>query len=142
MGLGRLKSEMKWTALIVAGCTLVACSHIAATHSEASDGPTYRLPSDGSKPGEPMWTALLFGPFEAAMTPKGPCAWLGTQEVPTLWPAGYGVRFSPTELVGPHGQIVARAGQRLSFGGGVMPSGPTAASYCGQTDDQTVALMG
>jgi len=42
---------------------------------------------------------------------------------PYIWPAGYRVRFHPTELIGPNRHVIARAGDRLAAGGGVGPPG-------------------
>jgi hypothetical protein len=36
-----------------------------------------------------------------------------------LWPAGYRVRFHPTELLSPNGNVVAHQNQKVSAGGGV-----------------------
>ena len=39
-----------------------------------------------------------------------------------LWPAGYKVRFHPTELVDPHGRVVAHEGDLVMVGGGFVPA--------------------
>jgi hypothetical protein len=80
----------------------------------------YSLPSNGWKPGDGAFTALLGGAFEAKLTPEGACAGLGSTNA--FWPAGYHVRFHPTELLDPSGGIVARQGERVIAGGGVGPA--------------------
>lgn len=77
------------------------------------------LPSDGWKPGDGSLLALAFGPFHAVMTAEGPCAWLGATRSSFLWPAGYTVRFHPTELINAQGRVVATEGQKIDFGGGL-----------------------
>lgn len=82
------------------------------------------LPSDGWKPGTLEMLAEFFGPFHATIRNGAACAWLGTSGQVYLWPAGYGVRFHPTELIDPQGHVVAREGQVVSIGGGSVPVQP------------------
>jgi len=63
------------------------------------------LPSDGWRPGDPGLLALTTGPFHAVLTAEGACAWLGSIQTPYLWPAGYKVRFDPTELINAQGHV-------------------------------------
>lgn len=81
----------------------------------------YRLPTDGWKPGDSALTAGLLGRFHATLTASGACAWMSTPDQGTvyLWPAGYRVRFHPTELVSPNGDVVAHQNQTVEAGGGV-----------------------
>lgn len=89
----------------------------------ASNAPIhdYRLPTDGWKSGDSAVTAALFGRFHATLTSSGACAWMGTGHRGTvyLWPAGYRVRFHPTELVSPNGEVVAHQNQIVDAGGGM-----------------------
>lgn len=98
----------------------------------AAQGPAPRfpLPSDGWKPGDPSLLALTGGVFQAQMTTRGACAWLGTTRTSFLWPAGYTVRFHPTELIDPRGHVVAHEGQRLYAGGGSGPTSGAAGTRC------------
>ncbi len=68
------------------------------------------------------------------MTVDGACAWLGPQRHAVLWPARYRVRFDPVELIGPHGQIVAKEGQQLRFAGDALPA-TERRSRCGNPND-------
>ena len=83
----------------------------------------FPLPSDGWKPGQPETGVILTGDFDASITSHGACAWLGPARYVILWPAGYRVKFHPTELIGPAGQVVARAGQYIGFEGGHVARG-------------------
>jgi hypothetical protein len=65
--------------------------------------------------------AHIHGAFHAEMTPDGARAWLGDERKPTRWPEGCGVRFDPTELIGPDGAVVAREGDAIAFAGGGFP---------------------
>ena len=91
-----------------------------ASPSPRAHGGVYPLPSDGWKPGDAAFTALIGGVFEAKLTPEGACAGLGSTTA--FWPEGYHVRFHPTELLDPSGMIVARQGERVTAGGGVEPA--------------------
>ena len=46
------------------------------------------------------------GTLHAAMTEQGARAWLGERFRLTLWPEGTRVRFDPTELLGPDGEVL------------------------------------
>jgi hypothetical protein len=71
-----------------------------------------------------MMLAGFRGPFHASMRGGVACAWIGSEGLPDLWPAGYRVRFHPTELIDPHGRVVARQGQVVSSAGGIDPGTP------------------
>ena len=91
-----------------------------ATASARAPGEhSYRLLPTGWRPGEASLTALTAGAFHAILTPRGACAWLGPQRRAFVWPVGYRVRFNPTELLDPHGKVIAREGQMLGTGGGL-----------------------
>jgi hypothetical protein len=116
---------------------LAACGRPAPSAGSTVRGPTgtTSLPSDGWKPGDAAELALTRGSFHAAMTPSGPCAWLGSNPRPFMWPAGYGVRFNPTELVDGQGRVVASDGQTVTFGGGGRPAPP--GTPCASAGDWT-----
>jgi hypothetical protein len=90
------------------------------------------------EPGQPETDEILTGDFDATLTSHGACAWLGPARYVILWPAGYQVKFHPTELIGPDGQVVAHAGQYVGFRGRHVEPGTPLPSYCGPTSD---ALM-
>jgi hypothetical protein len=98
--------------LLVAGCS--------TTHIGPPPG-TIALPSDGWKPGMAMMLVGFRGPFHASMRGGVACAWIGSEDLPDLWPAGFRVHFHPTELIDPQGHVVAREGQVVSSAGGVDP---------------------
>jgi hypothetical protein len=100
----------------------------------ASNRRSYPLLSSGWKPGLEQQDARISGLFHAALTANGACAWLGDGAIVYRWPAGYRVRFNPTELLDRDGRVVARQGDLVSFGGG----GPAALeeSRCGAPGQQ------
>jgi len=99
------------------------------------------LPTDGWKPGQPSESALTGGSFHATMTAQGPCAWLGNTPRPFLWPAGYAVRFHPTELIDAAGHVVARQGQKIYFGGGFEPAAAATGTDCAASGQQIWAVQ-
>ena len=119
----RPRWPIRGTLLLVACLAGGACSSPPAT--------TYPLPSDGWKAGQPQAGVILTGVFDAVLTSHGACAWLGPARYVTLWPAGYRVRFKPTELIGPSGKVVATAGQYIGFTGGHVRPGTSLPSFCG-----------
>ena len=124
-----------WLVVIASVASIAGCS-------SASTGPNsleaarhlYPLPSSGWKPGDPGFLVGSIGMFRAALSKSGACAWLQNPgsnqsgQVAYLWPAGYGVRFNPTELINGEGRVVAHAGERISVGGGFDPAPPR--SWC------------
>lgn len=96
------------------------------------------LPSNGWRPGDGTRQATFFGPFNAALVNGHACAWLGNIQEPTLWPAGWRIRFNPTELIDPDGHVFATEGDLLHAGGGMSVvstqcGGDGAASLTGLT---------
>jgi hypothetical protein len=104
----------------------------------------YQLPTDGWKPGDGSLLMGIRGPFHAILTTSGACAWFGppNQGTDYLWPAGYQVRFNPTELIDPSGHVVARQGQMINGGGGgytrqealSLHPPPVVPNYCGPAE--------
>ena len=138
---GRRASQEVGALLVVAvfGCfawpvpTVTAAGTIQRTTE-------YRLPTDGWKPGDGRLLAGFLGPFHATLTPSGACASMGNQaDIVFLWPAGYQVRFHPTQLLSPSGKVVAYQNQWVNAGGGGYPwlaalslhPPPIIPSYCG-----------
>jgi len=91
---------------------LTADASVAAPNARTH---AYGLPSDGWKPGQADMEEAFGGPFRAMLTKSGACAWIGSATV--LWPAGYRVRFHPTELLDPKSQVVVGQGEIIGFGG-------------------------
>jgi hypothetical protein len=79
---------------------------------------SYSLPSDGWKPGQGAMEAISSAPFRARLTRSGTCTSDGS--IGYLWPAGYRVRFHPTVLIDPTGNVVAHQGQYITVGGGFV----------------------
>jgi len=125
------------TALIFSACASSTSPSTTTTNGSApqittvtlSPPKTYPLLSDGWNGGVAL-TALHVGRFHAFSTSQGACAWLGGQRA-FLWPAGYRVRFNPTELIAPGGAVVGREGTLMFVGGGVAAQKST--SRCWST---------
>jgi hypothetical protein len=83
----------------------------------------YPLPSNGWRPGDPTHLAAWNGPFHADLTPDGPEAWLGDRSKRMTWPAGWSVKFNPSTLIDPDGNVFARDGDQLSAAGGLDHNG-------------------
>jgi hypothetical protein len=60
------------------------------------------------------------GALQAELTEHGAHAWLGDPHPPVSWPEGWRVRFEPTELIDPEGQIFVREGDVLVASGGLI----------------------
>lgn len=125
---------------VLTGLVLVALP--ACTRNQDTSGKSYPLPSDGWKPGQPEVPVILTGNFEAMLTKKGACAWLGPAKFVTVWPAGYSVRFNPTELIAPGGHVAAKAGEYVGFNGGQVSPGAALPSYCGNPSTGAFMLQG
>jgi hypothetical protein len=117
------------TAFLVVGVLVSVAGPLsgAAAATSSHRARSYPLPSDGWKPGQPAMTALSFLPFRVSVTHSGTCTSNGS--LGYLWPAGYRVRIHPTVLLDPKGRVVARQGQYVSVGGGIVgtASWPSAA---------------
>lgn len=115
-----------WLAASVIGLLAASSAGCSSTHPSKA----YPLLSDGWKAGDQTAGVLTDGSFEADLTPTGACAWLGpSRRYLVLWPAGYSVRFHPTELLGPTGVVIAKGGQTIElefspiWAGVVSPNG-------------------
>ena len=113
---------MRSVMAVAVGVMVAAAGCSSANTGKA--GVVYPLPSDGWQPGQPEYHVLGSGTFEAVLTRQGACAWLGPAKYVILWPEGYGVRFHPTELIGPTGKVLAKAGEYVAFPAGpLLPGG-------------------
>lgn len=81
--------------------------------------PTYALPSNGWRPGDPIQLAGRSGPFHATLRNAEAHAWLGRAEEPMTWPYGWSVRFDPIELIDTTGEVFARESDQLVAAGGL-----------------------
>jgi hypothetical protein len=131
-----------WTALGAAALVVAVAMTVTVLASRAPDkrvpvSPgttvTYALPSNGWTPGAATMDAAFRGPFHAALVDGHACAWLGNTQKPALWPAGWRVRFNPTELIEPSGHVFASEGDTLLASGGRIPPGAAAAQCGGDT---------
>ncbi len=122
-------SFKRLTAFLVVGVlTSVACPlSVAAAATSSQRTRSYPLPSDGWKPGQAAMQGISSAPFQATLTQSRTCT--SSAHVDYLWPAGYRVRFHPTVLLDPRGQVVAHQGQYVAVGGGIVGTGswPSAA---------------
>jgi hypothetical protein len=119
----------------------------AAVASSNARPHVYRLPSDGWRPGDAEMFALFQGQFHASRTSSGACASIVEPggRLSYLWPAGYRVRFHPTELLDPSGKVVARQGDEINTAGGVGPPStpfPASLRHCKQGSEGVAELQG
>jgi hypothetical protein len=134
---------------VVVAAVLVGAAALGVPHlrgeSETTPASTlsqqeYKLPTDGWTEGQGGMDALLQGPFHAVVRDGQACAWLGDREVQTLWPKGYRLRTNPLELVDPRGRVVAKEGDHLTSGGGIVPGDIVA--QCRMAGQEVVHLQG
>jgi hypothetical protein len=132
-----------WTALgaaalVVAAATTVTVLAARAPERHVAVSPgttvTYALASNGWTPGAATMDAAFRGPFHAALVDGHACAWLGNTQQPSLWPAGWRVRFHPTQLIEPNGHVFASEGDALLARGGRIPPGAADAQCGGDTN--------
>ena len=93
----------------------------AASSVESAASHAYRLPSDRSKSGLSRIGGLdagYAGQLHVSLTKSGACADIGSLSV--VWPAGYRVRFHPTQLIDSAGNVVASDGQTVSAAGVIV----------------------
>lgn len=130
-------SRAVFAAVLAVGAGACGSSHPTAANT------VYPLPSDGWKAGQPVYDSYGGGVFEATLASRGACAWLGPAKYAHLWPAGYGVRFHPTELNGPQGQVLARAGDNIAIRSGpLLAETPEMSRRCPMLHDGIIALNG
>jgi hypothetical protein len=93
-------------------------SVLSSRHQDNDYGP-FALPSNKWRPGDGVLDVLYTGPFHATRRDGQVCAWIGDEgPVAELWPAGWQVRFNPTELIAPDGTVFAHEGDVINAGGG------------------------
>jgi hypothetical protein len=133
--------------LAAAGCASGAHTHASSSHSPATvvNAPTYPLPAVQlplSAPTDMFNSALIRGYFHATLLPNGvACAWLGgAQARPTTWPAGWRVRFHPTQLINPAGKTIASEGQWVTAGGGIGVNPAAVHSPCIPAGTQAIGI--
>jgi predicted small secreted protein len=112
--------------LLSAAALSTACNSVPTAQGTQSQAVrmTIDLPSSGWAVGIGE-QAILSGPFHASITGNKACAWIGSVEMPTLWPPGYKVRTNPLQLIGPNGEVVANEGDTIESGGGGVGPAPS-----------------
>ncbi len=91
----------------------------------------YALRSNGMGDGDGARRGRKAGPFHAVRRGDDVRAWIGSIEYPAIWPAGWKVRFDPTELLAPDGRLFAREGDVLKGGGGLVAAATAARFFEG-----------
>lgn len=111
---------------------IAACG--AGSGGPASAAGLLPVPTSSWRPGDVSLLALARGTLEGGYRGGRYCVWLGTRTGPhpVVWPAGYHLRRHPLELLGPVDVVVARGGDQVTFGGGVLPISPGRACMLGQ----------
>lgn len=114
----------KWP--IAAACLLLSVIAACGTSQASAPGArSYSVPTSSWRPGDASLSALAMGKLAAGRYRGQWCVWLtarsGTGRGPVVWPAGFRARRHPLELLDVHGNVVARGGELIKFGGGVAP---------------------
>jgi hypothetical protein len=104
--------------LIVAFAIAVAAAVLGLGACSVSD----RRPVPTNVPGAGGFDALIIGHLKADPFRESGCVWLETRDGPMsiIWPHGYSARFGPVaEVLDENGHVVARAGEEVTFTGGI-----------------------
>jgi hypothetical protein len=144
-----VRRRRTWLASALAAAAAVAVVAVvvavnAPDHSEVASGPPSRpvsIPTSSWKAGDGALQALYSGVLR--VTPEG-CPYLmppGARatlkdRTPLVWPAGYTARYAADgklEIVAPNGVVVVREGEKLSAGGGLIPTSSKLCTF-GQPD--------
>ena len=108
---------------------------------------TVTLPTSGWTPGSARRLPLVTGVVSARRDGDELCVVLEPLDartadvafIPVIWPKGYTATAYPLEIRGPDGQVVAREGQPLSFGGSATsPVEPGTPCTFGRSDAASV----
>jgi hypothetical protein len=93
-----------------------------------SGRPVIAVPTSSWRPGDFAHEALMTGTLAGGRVGSGEyCVWVTRESgeaIPVVWPAGFRARLDPLELLNAEGAVVARAGDKLSVGGGAGPVEP------------------
>jgi hypothetical protein len=99
-----------------------------------TDRPVMDLPaSPAPRPGVAPASRLARASGTIAGGPRAGghyCVWLTSRgiTIPVIWPPGYQARLNPLEILSPAGTVIAREGDTLTVGGGLIDVDP--ASPC------------
>lgn len=108
---------------------------------------TVTLPTSGWTPGSNSLLASVGGVVSARRDGNQLCVVLEPSDartadsefMPVVWPKGYTATVYPLEIRNPDGQVVAREGQLISFGGaGAVPVQPGTPCMFGRSDTSSV----
>lgn len=124
---------LKLTSVMMLG--VVAACGAGPSGTTASPG-LLPVPTSSWRPGDPSLLALARGTLEGGYKGSRYCVWLsnGFGSHPVVWPAGYHVRLHPLELLDSHAVVVAKGGDKITFGGGAGPAKPGNKCMLGQKD--------
>lgn len=82
---------------------------------------TLSVDSDGWDARQPEMLALMSGDLTVSVRDGVACYRLGDLSV--AWPTGYRAQPGTLAVLNDNGQVVAKPGQRVAFGGGGAPAG-------------------
>lgn len=132
-----MKARGKVAAALLAVALLAACGQDVADDGEGAvePSPTETTPtvepSPTDEPTDPTEeptdmddesraTQQLTGTLGGDQQLEGGCAWLETRDgarYEVFWPEGYQLEWSPLQLVGPDGEVVAGEGEQITVAG-------------------------
>jgi hypothetical protein len=117
---------MRRLVTTAAACLLLGAMAACGTSQVSAHGAKlYKVPTSSWRPGDPSLLALAIGTLAAGRYRGHWCVWLvarwGSGREPIVWPAGFRARRHPLELLDSHGKVVARGGELIKIGGGLVP---------------------
>jgi hypothetical protein len=123
----QLVAILSATSIAITGCGAEVAATLPATPPPDR---TIPIATSSWKPGDGALQALRTGvlrttpdgcPYLAPGDPRSPA----TDRTPLVWPAGFTARRAAdgkVEIFSPTGSVIAREGDYLSVGGGLLPS--------------------
>jgi hypothetical protein len=114
----------RWVATATACLLMAAMAACGTSQTATAKLKYYPVPTSSWRPGDFSLTALTIGTLAAGMYRGRWCMWLvgpDSRRHPIVWPAGFRARRHPLELVDSRGTILARGGEHIKVGGGVVP---------------------
>lgn len=128
-----LQFGLAFAVVLLVGCASETRAGVVGSADAGSSQDSSTIPTH-SGDGLTSDTAEIVGELAGRGEGGVGCLWLegpdGQQAI--LWPAGYSATFSPVQLIGPEGSVVAQEGQNLRASGGYGPAVDMAECRLGQ----------
>lgn len=119
----RLQIPLAFVIALLVGCGNETQAGVAESADDVPLQPHSSIPTH-SGDGLTSDAAEIVGDLAGQVEGGVGCLWLegpdGRRAI--LWPAGYSATFSPVQLIGPDGSVIAQEGQQLRASGGYGPA--------------------